>query len=791
MNFYAHKRLDENGNEVLQTTEAHCRNTAAYASNCLKSVNLSHAGYLSGLLHDAGKFKTEFNDYLLKGECEKGQVNHSFAGCRMLMEHFHGECSENYDDASCELMAYAVAAHHGLFDCVNEKRESGFLHRMTKENILYEESRDNFLKFCAGWPELEAEFNAASEELSAVFELAYDLSEKNSDDLQIEFMFYIGLLTRLLLSAVIEGDRRDTAEFMDAVCYPDDIKDYPEFWKKHLNHAEEKISLFKADTPIQCARRKISDMCRNFAENPSGVYKLNVPTGGGKTLSSLRYALAHASKWGKKRIIFVTPLLSILEQNAEVIRNYIDDDRIILEHHSNVINSYDNGDELDNRELAVDSWNAPVIITTLVQLLNTFFSGKTGSIRRFQALCNSVVIIDEVQTVPNNMLSLFNLTVNFLSQICGTAFVLCSATQPCFDKAVHPLIFSPSGNIVPYSEKLWAPFKRTDIENAGAKRLDEIPDFIRDIFQDSNSLLVICNKKSEAEFIYEQLAPEFKNCFHLSASMCVAHRRDTIAKIKSVLNSEKLICISTQLIEAGVDISFETVVRLTTGMDSVVQAAGRCNRNGEKNEPSPVYIVQCSDENLGRLKEIQRAKNASLALLESFKNNPSAYNNDLSSDNAIKKYYEKLYAEMYAESRDFQNFAVKGAGKSILDLLSGNTGLADQDLPFHDKYSLNQAFKLAGSLFHVFDDDTVDAVVPYGKGARLIAELISNPNPDPGWLVKWSQQIKPYTVSLYDYQVEKFADMLYSKNGILILREEAYNSETGLKLSKESIFWEV
>lgn len=193
---------------------------------------------------------------------------------------------------------------------------------------------------------------------------------------------------------------------------------------------ETKLDQFPQDSPIDRARRAISDQCRQAAQQPGGVFRLNVPTGGGKTLSSLRFALAHARRHRKQRIIFTSPLLSILEQNAAVIRAYIQDDSLILEHHSNLVRTAEDGQKLDERELLTETWESPIILTTLVQLLNTLFSGKTTAIRRFHSLCGSVIVIDEVQTVPSKMLSLFSLAVNFLAEICGATVVLCPPPSP-------------------------------------------------------------------------------------------------------------------------------------------------------------------------------------------------------------------------------------------------------------------------------------------------------------------------------------------------------------------------
>ncbi|MBQ2726264.1 MAG: DEAD/DEAH box helicase family protein, partial [Clostridia bacterium] len=241
-------------------------------------------------------------------------------------------------------------------------------------------------------------------------------------------MFLYGLLVRLLTSAVMEGDRRDTAEFMSGAVYPPEADQ--NLWQTLLAGMEAKLNTLDSSSPINAARRKISDICREAAGKHSGVYRLNVPTGGGKTLSALRYALAHAEKYSKKRIIFTFPLLSVLEQNSDAIRKYTGDD-FVLEHHSNAVQEKISPEKLDDYELLTENWSSPIIITTLVQLLNTMFDGKTSSVRRFHALTDTVIVIDEVQTVPGNMLTLFNLAVTFLAEFCNTTVLLCSATQPC------------------------------------------------------------------------------------------------------------------------------------------------------------------------------------------------------------------------------------------------------------------------------------------------------------------------------------------------------------------------
>ena len=497
MERYAHKRETKSGQIVWQTLREHLRGAARRAAECLRPVGLENAAYLAALLHDAGKAAPAFQKYLAAGDhSARGQVIHSFQGCRYLMEQFHEETDPVRTGVmASELLAFAIGAHHGLFDCVDPTRRIGLKYRAEKQGISYEESVQGLFSQGISKQEIERLFSSAVGEIDPILE---QLEREYVDD--HEYFFVVGLLARLLLSAVIEGDRYDTAAFMEERTPPNLPEDMTPVWAARLAYLEEKLQGKPHDGEIDNARQKISETCGAFAEKASGIYRLNVPTGGGKTLSSLRYALAHAKQFGKKRLIFTSPLLSILEQNAKEIRKFVGDDRLILEHHSNVVQTDTSQDALDECELLVQSWNAPIILTTLVQLLNTLFDGKTTSIRRFQALCDSVIVIDEVQTVPTKLLSLFNLAIQFLSEQCRATVVLCSATQPCVELAEHPLRRAPE-EIVPYDEALWATFRRTELQLAGGRRLDELPEMICTLMETTDSLLAVCNKKSEAAYL--------------------------------------------------------------------------------------------------------------------------------------------------------------------------------------------------------------------------------------------------------------------------------------------------
>ena len=787
--FLAHVKSDLSGNPIaVQTVRDHCRSAANYAGEALEPASLTAAGYLAGLVHDAGKYTAGFQNYLVNQVGQRGSVNHTFAGVRLLLERYFRADAEDFSGVASELLALAAGGHHGLFDVVDERQKNGFQHRMSKDGIGYEEAADAFFRSCAGREELDRRFQLALKELTPVLERICSMTGEEADDERYdqETAFYSGLLSRLLLSAVMEGDRRDTAEFLNGTRFPARRggEELEELWNAHLIRMEEKLDQLPQDSPIDRARRTISDQCRQAAERPSGVFRLNVPTGGGKTLSGLRFALAHARRHRKQRIIFTAPLLSILEQNAAVIRDYIQDDRLILEHHSNLIRTEEDCQRLDERELLTETWESPVIVTTLVQLLNTLFSGKTTAIRRFHSLCGSVIVIDEVQTVPSKMLSLFSLAVNFLSEICGTTIVLCSATQPCTERIEHP-IHSPIPDIVPYDPAVWEVFRRTDIQSVGTMSLEQISGFVQEKLESVDSLLIVCNKKSQAEYLYGLLKGGDAALFSLSAAMCAAHRRDALDKLRKALGQrgKKTVCVSTQVIEAGVDISFACVIRLSAGMDSVIQAAGRCNRSGEAGPGvlAPVYLVQCQNESLAMLPDIQRGQGATQELLAEFAVHPERYHDRLDSDQAIGYYYRALYRR---EPEGHHDYALKDR-PSLFSLLSLNGYCTEAP-----RYYFRQAFRLAGSLFQVFEENTTDVVVPYGRGGELILELCGErAGRDPAYLRSLLEEAKPYTVSLYQYQI----DRLNEEHGLIPLQGGAlglhghYHAETGFSMGESNL----
>lgn len=772
----AHILLKKDFSSMVQTVEEHSRNTARIAAEHLRKIKLDKAAYLAGIVHDMGKYTLEFKNYLENAVAgkpvRKGSVVHTHGATRLIIEKFHADKVASFADMTAEIAAYAAGAHHGLYDCIDPDHQSGFRARLNSDDKMnYHEAEKEFLAQCMDGEKLKELFEQANEQLTPV----YDWIVQNDD---MEQFFYLGVAARLILSAVIDGDREDTANFMTENRRPDTPAASRSLWEQLLLRVEEKLAQLPANTPIQQTRAQISRQCKEAAEKPGGIYRLNVPTGGGKTLSSLRYALAHAAKYDKSRIIFTSPLLTILEQNAAVVRDYLNDDAIILEHHSNVIQESHDSEEYNLHELMMERWNAPVIITTMVQLLNTLFSGKTSCIRRFHALSDCVLVIDEVQTVPPRMLTLFNLTMNFLAEVCGATIVLCSATQPCFENVTHP-ITGKLEQLIPYNPELWSVFQRTSISYSGKMHMEEMPDFIAEKMRETNSLLVVCNTRKEAGFIYQQMKNSEIECFHLSAAMCIAHRKDTLSQVeqsiaKNKRGGKKVLCVATQLIEAGVDISFGCVVRIVAGMDNAVQAAGRCNRNGELSGLAPVYLIYCENENLSKLPEIQMAKKASEQLFGAFNKNPEEFDCNLASEQAISRYYDNLYGGMKKGAQDY----TLPDGSSLFDLLSVNDQYAaETQFPF----ALKQAFKLAGEQFKVFEQDTTDIIVPYKDGATLIEKLSSA---EKQILPEILEESKPFQISIYQFQkaqLEAQGGLIPLLDGaVLSLAPAFYNLETGL-----------
>lgn len=780
--------------KYVQTVEEHCRGVSEIAAELLSDIGLEKTAYLAGMVHDLGKFSENFKNYIEKAadgeKVQRGSVNHTFAGVRFLLEKHSDEQLSGFSDIILEILAYAVGAHHGLFDCVDDNNNNGFTKRIQKEGIDYFNAAQEFLKICCSEQDIEDLLKQSEKEFLPVFNEIEKLADNADAKIQnTQITFYIGFLARLILSAIIEADRSDTAQFMNGYSEKT-VKNISEIWINCIKNVEQKLSTMPLDKPINKTRAQISALCAETGNLESGIYRLNLPTGAGKTLTSLRYSLHHALAHNKKRIIFTMPLLSIIEQNAGIIHDYIGNEELILEHHSNIVET-DENDELDKRELLVESWDVPIIITTMVQMLNTLFAGKTANIRRMQALCNSIIVIDEVQTVPDKMLSLFNLALNFLAKICNATIILCSATQPCFEKTMYPLDKSVK-DLITLTKEQETVFKRVRLEYKGEMDCEELADFAAGILEENNSLLLVCNTKNEAAVMFNLLCSKIKDvkAFHISAGMCTAHRKETIKEMQEALENkqQKVLCVSTQVIEAGVDVSFARVIRLLAGMDNIVQATGRENRNREFDGLAPGYIVRLKGEVLKGLSEIEAAKNAAANLLVKYKNSPKIYDNDLMSEKAINEYYECLYGNV---NDGYHDFYIESVRDSILNLMSCNENVDSGKIPEYNKYFMHQALKTAGGLFTVFDESSIDIIVPYDRGKEIIQKIFAVGDKDYEKLKAVLKEAKLYTVSLFKYQKIKLEEqgalIFVPSAGVYILQDGYYDELTGLNLNQSEL----
>lgn len=723
---YARYRKDQTNTILWQPLEDHLRHAACRASEVLQGVGLEQSGYLAGLLHDLGKYSDEFQQYLRNAADghpgRRGSVNHTFAGVRALLQ-AGDHLKSPLQRAMAEVIAYGMGAHHGLFDCLDMGGRYGLEWRRDAE-IPFDQVMERSGKLLAE-ERLDIRLQAAVDEILRHVKTIQGYAKSGEGE------FALGLLARLVASAVMEGDRTDSAAF-DWGQPADDIhQDQAADWAAALHSVESLLQSFPKDTPVQRVRSEISEGCLGLANHSGGVFRLTVPAGGGKTLSVLRAALAHAKAWKKSRIMFVMPLLAIIEQNAKEIRRAVGDSLEVLEHHSNVEpEKKEEGEKLDRRSWLTQTWRHPMIVTTLFQVLMAMFSSDTGCVRRFQSLCNSVIIIDEVQTVPQRMLSMWNAAVNFLAHCCGATVILCSATQPLLEEISPPV--HQVKELMTLTDQQQQVLRRTTFHMlpGRAKTLEELETWIQQQMEEVPSLLVVCNTKREAVALtcaMEGYAREHQiRLFHLSAAMCPAHRTQRMEEMKEALQQvragrgPRVLCIATQVMDAGVDVSFHCMLRFLAGVDTVVQTAGRVNRHGESITPVPVFMTEILNENLTHgLKLIQEGKNATLRLLNQIGTEAGAAV-DLADTEVIRAYYSQLYGDlpMFATHAPLPG----EPWKKLFDLLGKNDAQREQKLPCH---LLNQAFRYGGDRFEVFDGGAQSLVVPFGpEGEELYRKMM-------------------------------------------------------------------
>lgn len=774
MQYTAHIRKSDNEE---QTVISHLCKTAEFAENYAAAVGIGDLLKLAALMHDMGKFTEKFNEYIHgQGNHYRGEIDHSFAGAKFIFE-YAAEINEPAAYETAAFIGRIIISHHGLHDWLDENGEDCFAKRIEKSDGY----KEAFAAFSEAFGDKTDElFKAAMEEYALVRAKIHKISKGKKD-----FAFYLGMLERLAESMLIDADRTDTADFMsDSVT--EQSFETKRVWEEIQERLSEKLAGFSGRSDrISLRRADISERCAAFADHKAGVCRLIVPTGGGKTLSSLRYAVSCCREYGMERIFYIAPFMSILEQNSDIIRS-ICTDEFFLEHHSNVLQETDSEEELAEYELRAEKWDKPVIATTMVQFLNALFLGKSTAVRRMHRLCNSVIIIDEVQSVPVKCINMFNMAVNFLAKICGSTVVLCSATQPVFDRTEFPVIFDERKDITGSFDEDFDIFRRTKLIPAltvSGYSFEEAADFCYEKYLCSGSLLAVMNTKRAAAEVFRLIKQKNENAdeenkaflFHLSTNMCPEHRKKMISEAVGRLGrKEKVICVTTQLIEAGVDISFGCVVRSMAGMDNAAQAAGRCNRNGEADSVSPVYIINVRDERLSGLQEITAAQSASRLVIDSGKFE------DMLLPEAMEAYFGKLYHERGNE----MNFAVRDKNENLVELLSLNSNRFALKKKNSLKYSA-QAFKTAGDIFEVIDSETIGIIVPYSKDAQDLIDRLDCEIYSPNEAAKLMRKAQRYTVGVYEQMKNRLFEagaVRPLKSGALALEKRFYDADIGITL---------
>ncbi len=794
----AHVRAKDGQHQLLST---HLSEVGELASVFAKKVGVENVGRLLGLLHDFGKYSSEFQAYLksatgvtnpdedeyVNSKYLKGKIDHSTAGAKLIWQEL--QKIGNGSGALCgQILALCIASHHsGLIDCIGwDDTHYVFANRMDKDdakvhlNECKQSSDPEILlsiKKLTG-PEVVKEM---------IGRLQQFIDFKSPSTINC---FKLGFFTRFLFSCLIYADRLNSAEFeaparrIERLSRPSSVP-----WSVAIDRLEDKLSKLPIRNNIDGLRREISENCKNNAAKPQGIYTLTVPTGGGKTYASLRYALNHAQKHNLERVIYVIPYTSIIEQNAGVIREAIEPDNElgtwVLEHHSNL----EPDQQTWRTKLVAENWDAPIVLTTMVQLLETLFSGGTKSVRRLHQLANSVLIFDEIRTLPINCVHIFCNAINFLTEQCKTTVVLCTATQPLLNDLHKPELGQldiPEGNeLAGDFEEHFRQLSRVEIINqvkASGWSAEEIANLAFEQYAELGSCLVIVNTKDWAQKLYQLCAERLgtESLFHLSTNQCPSHRKILLDEIRARLDQGKsVLCVSTQLIEAGVDVDFASVVRFLAGLDSIAQAAGRCNRNGRLKDDQGnsvkgrVFVVNPYVENTGMLKDIQVGKEKAQRVLRE-------QHQDLLSPSAIQQYFRYYFFDRKKEMVYLLS-SLTHRNDSILNLLADRKGANTFKWPL-----LSQAFMEAGKQFKAIDAPTQAVIVQFGEGKKLVAELCAVAKEfDSQRYYQLLRQAQKFSVNVFPNVWARLISEnavleIQEGHGIYYLKAEYYSDEFGL-----------
>lgn len=678
----------------IQTVKEHSENTARlcreYAIPALKDV-----AYVTGLLHDLGKFQDSFQKRIC-GEAVK--VEHSACGAIVAKKLYPGPAGV--------MMGYCIAGHHSGIPDGGYKNDTG------DKTTLYGRMSREFEDYGAYQKELQ--IPEVDEKSFAEF-LMKDCG-KAKDRLFDKFSFF----TRYCFSCLVDADSTDTAGFCGNGIETGLFADF----EKCLEKVNRKINSFVSTTDLQRTRASLQKQVFEKSTIESEIYLMNMPTGSGKTLCSLKFALERALGKQKKRIIYVIPYNSIIEQTAEVFEKILGEDADILRHQSTF--SYeDQEDYNENYRLAaksaMENWDAPLIITTAVQFFESLYSNRRGKLRKLHNMADSVLIFDEAHLMPQNYLKPCLEGVSYIARYLNSEAVFLTATMPDFKHLIEECVF-PDSRIVDLIDdySLFPVFQKCSYRYLGRLNLEQIAQRTREF----PSSLIVVNKRRTARELFGTFSGR---CYHLSTYMTAFDRKQVIDEIKHELyrmeldypnlqdvpEDRRIVVVSTSLIEAGVDLDFFSVFRERSGLDSILQAGGRCNREG-KRKCAEVFIFDREDET-GKKWEDERA-NITKGLLAKYE--------DISCQECIQEYYKRLFFM----KRD--------------EILSGSIGSmcsAIDSIPF----------KEYGDSFEIVDSKTVSVVAVRDERSRDLMEQVRYTG------IGMTRKLQKYTFSVYQYEFDE------------------------------------
>ena len=693
-----HIKLDEDGNFYIQNLEDHLAGTAQLANKFASGFGNDVWGYQLGLWHDLGKYSDEFQEYIKinsgyeEGE-RLGKTDHTSAAAILAKEIYPGLWPP---------IAYCIAGHHtGLHNYIHEPGITGDLSdRLLKQEFL-DKVRTKIPK------ELVEKIN-----LNPPFEKPIDTKQMH-------------LWIRMLFSCLVDADYLDTERFMNQDSFGrrgkyDSLSELKGRFDIHM----EKMLNTAPLTTVNSIRSRILNDCIASGNLEPGFFSITVPTGGGKTLSSMAWALVHALKYNKSRIIFAIPYTSIITQTAQIYRSIFGDENVI-EHHSNI----DENTNTQERKLAVENWDAPIVVTTNVQLFESLFANKTSRCRKLHNLVNSIIILDEAQMLPPEFLNPILTILKGLVENYDVSVMFSTATQPALTGKIGgkgQFAFEGIGansvrEVVQNVDELAFNLKRVTIQLP--QNTNETIDWsvISDELQQQEQVLCIVNTRNQCRELHEMM-PE--GTLHLSRLMCSAHIMDVIDEIKLKLKENKPVrVISTQLIEAGVDIDFPVVYRAIAGLDSIAQCAGRCNREGKLNK----------ENRLGLMKVFVPSKGTPIGLMrkgaDTFKEmlpNRSDNENSLLEPKAFQEYFRLFYSKI-------DNFDKANIGDSL----------------WKDAQSMKFQFATAARDFRLIDDKNAQTILVEYKDGNDLIQLLKRKGPD-SWLMR---KLQRYTVSVNERDI--------------------------------------